>query len=319
MTPIPATRPLNFAVIGVAGYIAPRHLAAIRDTGNRIRAVTDPHDSVGILDQYGRDIAYFREFERFDRHVDKLRRKHPEAAIDMVSICSPNYLHDSHIRFALRVGSDAICEKPLVLRPWNCDGLLDLEQETGHRVFTILQLRHHAGVQAFRDAWLKRPTTGGRARVQLRYITTRGVWYQYSWKGNQEQSGGLVSNIGIHLFDLLLWLFGPVESISVAETSRTTVGGRFVMAKADVDWLLSIDENRLPVDVREKGGTSIRTLEVDGRAVDFSSGFTELHTESYRQILAGHGFGIHEALPSIRLVDEIRKLTAGVGSQGGHV
>lgn len=298
--------PKNFAVIGVAGYIAPRHLAAIRDTGNRIRAVTDPSDSVGLLDQFSKDIAYFREFERFDRHVDKLRRRHKADAIDYVSICSPNYLHDSHIRFALRVGAHAICEKPLVLRPWNGDGLLELENETGRRVYTILQLRLHPAVLAFK-AKLDNSRVPKRRKVTLRYITARGPWYQYSWKGDVERSGGLVTNIGIHLFDLLLWLFGPVESLVVSRNDSAVASGTLTMRDADVDWLLSIDERELPSDVRARGESSYRSLDVDGESVEFSTGFADLHTAAYRDILAGRGFGIADAMPSIKLVHDIRQ------------
>jgi UDP-N-acetyl-2-amino-2-deoxyglucuronate dehydrogenase len=299
----------NFAVIGAAGYIAPRHLNAIRETGNRLVAAVDPNDSVGILDRYSYDVRYFREIERFDRHVDKLRRGPEAQRIDWVAICSPNYLHDSHIRLALRNGAHALCEKPIVINPWNLDALLQLEGETGRRVFTVLQLRVHPQLVALREKLSAGPVPR-RANVSLTYITSRGPWYHVSWKGSEEKSGGIGTNIGVHFFDLLIWLFGkPLRSmVSVREASR--MGGELQLDHADVTWFLSTDRADLPADVREKGQSTYRLITIDGEPVDFSEGFTDLHTEVYRRTLAGEGFGIEDARASIELVSRIRSLGA---------
>lgn len=305
-------RPKHFAITGVAGFVAPRHLQAIHETNNELVAACDPHDAVGLLDRYGYDTAYFREFERFDRYLEKLRRNKDPRAIDYLSICSPNYLHDAHIRLALRLRADAICEKPLVLNPWNCDALEELEREYGKKIYTILQLRLHPSVVALREQ-LRRTERAGRPQVELAYITARGPWYRYSWKGNLEQSGGLATNIGIHFFDLLLWLFGPAKGAEVELSEPAKVRGRLELERADVRWNLSIDVADLPAACREQGRTTYRSIRVDGQELEFSSGFADLHSESYRQILAGRGFGIAEARPSIELAHRIRQATAKLG------
>jgi UDP-N-acetyl-2-amino-2-deoxyglucuronate dehydrogenase len=295
----------NFAIIGVAGYIAPRHLAAIRDTGNRLAAATDPHDSVGILDQYSLDVRYFPEIERFDRHLEKLRRGPAENRIDYVSICSPNYLHDAHIRLALRVGADAVCEKPLVLNPWNLDALEQLEEETGRTVNTVLQLRVHPSLIALRErlASADRPR---RHQVCLTYVTGRGPWYMQTWKGAEERSGGLASNIGIHFFDLLVWLFGSVQSTEVHVREPRFLAGCLELERADVTWLLSVDPARLPFTAQPGGKMTYRSIEVDGAELEFTEGFTGLHTRVYERILAGDGFRCRDARPSIELTHRIR-------------
>jgi len=295
----------NFALAGVAGYIAPRHLQAIRDTGNRLEAAVDPHDSVGILDRFFPGASFFTEFERFDRHVEKLRRGPAEHRIHYFSICTPNHLHDAHIRFALRTGAHAICEKPLVLKPWNLDALEELEEETGGRVSTVLQLRVHPALRELKRKLDVAPA-GRRHEVRLTYVTARGPWYQYSWKGTPDRSGGLATNIGIHLFDLLLWLFGdPAYSIvHLAEPSR--MAGFLELRGANVRWFLSTERADLPPDEATGGKSTYRSITVDGTEIEFTEGFADLHTRVYEEILAGRGFGIDDARPSIRLVYDIR-------------
>jgi UDP-N-acetyl-2-amino-2-deoxyglucuronate dehydrogenase len=293
----------NFAVIGVGGYIAPRHLRAIRDTGNRLVAAVDPKDSVGVLDQYSFDVKFFTEIERFDRHLEKLRRGPEENRIHYVTICSPNYLHDAHCRIALRAGADAICEKPLVINPWNLDALQELEAETKHRVHTILQLRVHPELVKLKVA-LQQGT--GSRDVELTYITSRGPWYQVSWKGHPDKSGGVATNIGIHLFDLLLWLFGPVTGIKIYHTDDERISGFVELEKARVRWFLSVDRQDLPETVRKAGKNTYRSITVDGKEIEFSEGFTDLHTRVYEETLAGRGFGIADARPSIDLTYAIR-------------
>lgn len=297
----------NFALIGVAGYIAPRHLKAIQETGNRLVAAVDPNDAVGILDRYSYEIRYFREIERFDRHVDKLRRGPEADRIDWISICSPNYLHDSHIRLALRNGADALCEKPIVINPWNLDALQQLEIETGRRVFTVLQLRVHPQLVALRER-LRARTAPRRVQVSLVYVTSRGPWYQVSWKGSEEKSGGIGTNIGVHLFDLLIWLFGKPgrSALSVKEGSR--MGGELELEQADVRWFLSTDRSDLPDEPRAQGKTTYRQITIDESPVEFSEGFADLHTDVYRRTLQGKGFGIEDARPSIELVSRLRSL-----------
>ena len=294
----------NFALTGLAGYIAPRHLQAIKATGNRLVAALDPHDSVGIIDQYFPEAAFFTEFERFDRHVEKLRRGPEEERVHYVTICSPNHLHDAHIRFALRVGADAVCEKPLVLNPWNLDALEEIEGETGHRVFTILQLRVHPRLIELRERL--KEGNGRRHSVRLSYITSRGTWYRYSWKGDEQKSGGVATNIGIHFFDLLVWLFGDVRKSLVHLKESERIGGFLELERADVQWFLSVDAADLPEHVREKQPT-YRSITVDGEEVEFSGGFRDLHTVVYEETLAGRGFGIKDARPSIELGYGIRK------------
>ncbi|HQP88411.1 MAG TPA: Gfo/Idh/MocA family oxidoreductase [Thermoanaerobaculia bacterium] len=297
--------PINFAVIGAAGYIAPRHLKAIRDVGGRVAAAVDPSDSVGILDSYGYDVRYFREIERFDRHLDKARRGLAEGRVDWVTVCSPNYLHDAHIRIALRNGANALCEKPIVINPWNLDGLEELEKETDRRVFTILQLRTHPQLIALRDR-LRSAPSGRRHQVNLTYITSRGPWYHVSWKGVEEKSGGIATNIGIHLFDLLLWLFGAVKKSRVIMKGPSRMAGEMELADADVRWLLSVNNEDLPGDARERKRTTFRSITIDGEEVEFSEGFTELHTAVYRRTLDGQGFGISDARPSVELAHSLR-------------
>lgn len=294
---------LNFALIGVAGYIAPRHLKAIKDTGNNLIAALDPHDSVGILDQFNFQVRFFTEFERFDRHAEKLRRLTNEERIHYVSICSPNFLHDAHIRFALRIGANAICEKPLVLNPWNIDALKLNEEESGKKVFTILQLRVHPAIVA-----LKKKITGhlDKKHIDLCYITSRGNWYFTSWKGQLEKSGGIATNIGIHFFDMLIWLFGAVVKNEVHLRQADKMAGYFELERAHVKWFLSIDNQDLPKNIKEKNQTTFRQLTIDSEEIEFSDGFTDLHTLVYQEILKGNGFGLMDAKPSIELVHNIR-------------
>jgi UDP-N-acetyl-2-amino-2-deoxyglucuronate dehydrogenase len=296
--------PKNFAMTGVAGFVAPRHLKAIADTGHRLVAAVDPHDAVGVLDRYAFDVRFFTEFERFDRHLEKLRRGPDVERVHYLSVCSPNYLHDAHIRLALRVGADAICEKPLVINPWNLDGLRELELETGQRVFTVLQLRLHPALAAFRERL--QAERGRRHVVQLAYLTARGRWYDVSWKGVEERSGGIVTNIGIHFFDLLVWLFGRVERSEVHLREPKRAAGTLALANADVQWYLSAESVDLPFTPEPGKKTTFRSITVDGEQLEFSDGFTDLHTRVYEEALAGRGFGIDDARASIELSHRIR-------------
>lgn len=296
--------PQNFAMTGVAGFVAARHLKAIHDTGNRLVAAVDPHDAVGILDRYAFDVRFFTEFERFDRHLEKLKRGPEAERVHCLSVCSPNYLHDAHMRVALRVGADALCEKPLVINPWNLDGLQELEQETGRRIYTVLQLRLHPALVAFRDELRREPSK--RHRVQLAYLTARGRWYDVSWKGVEERSGGIVTNIGIHFFDLLVWLFGEVKESAVHLRDAKRAGGTMTLANADVEWYLSAEAADLPFEPRPGSKTTFRAITVDGKQLEFSEGFTDLHTRVYQEVIDGRGFGIGEARPSIELSHRIR-------------
>ena len=302
----------NFAITGVAGFVAPRHLEAIRATGNRLVAAADPHDAVGILDRFGFDVRFFTEIERFDRHLEKLRRGPEEHRVHYLSICTPNYLHDAHIRMALRAGADAICEKPIVINPWNLDALEELQNETGRRVSTILQLRLHPALLALREKILT-ASADHRYRVNLAYITSRGRWYQVSWKGIQERSGGLATNIGIHFFDMLVWLFGAVRGVQVHARDEWRTGGTLELDRADVTWFMSADATDLPFDAVPGKKTTFRSITVDGEEVEFSEGFSDLHTRSYEEILGGSGFGITDARPSIELAHRVReiKITPG--------
>lgn len=293
----------NFALIGAAGYIAPRHLQAIRDTGNNLVAALDKSDTVGIMDSYFPNADFFTEFERFDRHLDKLKRQGQK--IDFVSICSPNYLHDSHIRFALRHGANAICEKPLVLNPWNVDALAEVEKETGKRIFTILQLRLHPSIIALRERVLKEPK-GKVFDVDLTYMTSRGHWYNISWKGDITKSGGLATNIGIHFFDMLIWVFGAVRKVEMKSMSHDSAIGFLELERARVNWHLSINYENIPLEVRAAGKRTYRSMKMNGEEIEFSDGFTELHTKSYAGVLNGQGFGLAEAKPSIEIAHKIR-------------
>jgi UDP-N-acetyl-2-amino-2-deoxyglucuronate dehydrogenase len=301
----------NFALTGVGGYIAPRHLQAIRDTGGQLLAAVDPHDSVGLLDSYFPDAAFFTEFERFDRHLEKLRRGPEAERVHVVSVCAPNHLHDAHVRAALRVGADALCEKPLVLNPWNLDLLEELEAETGQRVWTVLQLRVHPALIALRERLeADYAKTGRRCRVELHYVTSRGRWYHHSWKGDEKRSGGVITNIGIHFFDLLVWLFGGVEHYAVELRAPERAAGQIALARADVTWRLSIDAADLPSQT-PPGQTTYRSITVDGDEVEFSGGFRDLHTRVYEETLAGRGFGIAAARPSIELAYALRTCEIG--------
>ncbi len=308
--------PKNFAITGVAGYIAPRHLKAVHDTGNRLVAATDPHDAVGILDRFAFDCRFFTEFERFDRHLEKLRRGPADQHVHYVSVCSPNYLHDAHIRLALRVGAHAICEKPLVINPWNLDALEELEQETGCRVFTILQLRVHPQLVALRERL--RAETGKRHSVRLTYITARGGWYHVSWKGHDDRSGGIVTNIGIHFFDLITWLFGPVRRSVVHLREPQRAAGVLDLERADVQWYLSTDSSDLPFTPQPGVKTTFRSITVDEHEVEFSEGFTDLHTRVYEEVLAGRGFGIADARPSVELTAQIRQAAVEAPTSDAH-
>lgn len=294
----------NFALIGAAGYVAPRHMQAIRDTGNKLTCALDPYDGVGILDSFFPDADFFTEPERFDRHLDKLRRQH-KGKTDYVSICSPNYMHDAHIRMAVRNEAHAICEKPVVLNPWNLDALCDLEKESGKHIYTILQLRLHPSIQK-----LKKQIEEGPAdkihNVDLNYVTSRGKWYYFSWKGDLQKSGGIATNIGIHFFDMLGWIFGPLSNLEVIENRPERAMGRLVFKKARVNWFLSIDDNDLPPQAIEEGKRTFRSITVDGEEIEFSQGFTDLHTQSYQEILAGRGFRVQEARPSVEIAQKIR-------------
>lgn len=294
----------NFAVMGVGGYIAPRHLKAIKETGNNLIVALDPRDSVGILDSYSSNVAFFTEFERFDRYLEK-RRIAGEPKIDYVSICSPNYLHDAHIRFALRIGANAICEKPIVLNPWNLDALEQLEKETGKKVYSILQLRLHPEIKKLKEK-IENGPKDKIYNIDLNYITTRGPWYFVSWKGDIQKSGGIATNIGVHFFDMLLWIFGSLKSFKVTLSDNKKMRGTLELERANVNWFLSLDLNDVPKEVLSKGIKTYRSLKIDNDEFEFSEGFTDLHTESYKQILAGNGFGIKEVRPAIDLVSKLR-------------
>lgn len=293
----------NFALIGAAGYVAPRHMAAIKHTGNSLIAALDPNDSVGIIDSFFPECSFFTEFERFDRHVDKLRRK--GNPIDYVAICSPNYLHDAHCRFGLRVGADVICEKPLVLNPWNIDALQQIEEETGKRIYNILQLRLHESVIALKKKVEEGPKDK-KYEVDLTYITSRGKWYHISWKGDAHKSGGIATNIGVHFFDMLLWVFGDVKDNVVHIHEDKKASGYLELERANVRWFLSVDYEYVPEEARKKGLRTFRSIKVDDDEFEFSGGFTELHNRSYEDILRGNGFGTKEVRKAIEVVHEIR-------------
>lgn len=299
-------KPSNFALIGAAGYIAPRHMKAIKDTGNLLVAALDPFDSVGVIDSYFPEAHFFTEPERFDRHLDKLRRT-ITGKVDYVSICSPNYLHDAHIRMALRNGAHAICEKPLVLNPWNLDALSEIERETGKKVFTILQLRHHPVIMQLKKEVSQNTDPDKRYHIQLEYITSRGSWYHHSWKGNTEKSGGIATNIGVHFFDMLTWIFGKATTNAVTQYENDRAAGHLTLAKADVDWFLSINAETLPNEVKQQNKRTYRSLTIEGKELEFSDGFTDLHTVSYQNILNGTGFGLEDARASVQIVHEIRQ------------
>ena len=306
--------PKNFGLIGVAGYIAERHLKAIKETGNRLLASLDKFDCVGKIDNYFPESDFFVEFERFDRHVDKLKRVGVQ--LDYVSICSPNYLHDSHIRFALRHHADAICEKPVVLNPWNIDALQEIEKETGHRIYNILQLRYHPVIMELRNRIAAMPS-GKKHDIDLTYITSRGHWYDISWKGDVNKSGGIATNIGVHFFDMLIWMFGDVVKNVVHLSEDSKVGGFLELRNARVRWFLSIDRNDLRYIDGAPPDKTYRSIRINGEEVEFSEGFTDLHTLSYQKILTGEGFRIPDVRPSIETVYSIKQGNA-VGLQGEY-
>ena len=306
----------NFALIGVAGYIAPRHLQAIKETHNNLVAALDPKDSVGIMDSHFPNADFFTEFERFDRHIDKLNRSDSVERLDYVSICSPNYLHDSHMRFALRSGADAICEKPLVLNPWNIDGLLEIEKTTGRKAHTILQLRVHPAIVALRERIFKEKSNT-KHEVDLTYITARGKWYAQSWKGDTKKSGGIATNIGVHFFDMLHYVFGELQNNVVHVCTDSKAAGYLEYANARVRWFLSIDIQDVPQKQLDQGQKTYRSITVDGKEIEFSGGFTDLHTRSYEEILAGRGFDLEANRTAITTVAAIRDAKV-IGKQGDY-
>lgn len=306
----------NFALIGAAGYVAPRHMKAIKDTGNVLIAALDKSDSVGVLDQYFPKTSFFTEFERFDRHAEKLKRKGERERIHFISIASPNYLHDSHIRFSLRIGADAICEKPLVLNPWNIEALKAIEKETGNRILTILQLRYHPEIMALKEK-TSSVTNPKKYDIDLTYVTARGPWYFYSWKGDIKKSGGIATNIGIHFFDMLQWIFGPVQKNVVHLLDMDRAAGFLELQNARVRWFLSLRFDDLPAAVLAEERRTFRSLRVSGEKFEFSDGFADLHTVSYKEALRGKGFGLDEARPSVEIVSDIRNAQP-IGLKGDY-
>jgi UDP-N-acetyl-2-amino-2-deoxyglucuronate dehydrogenase len=295
----------NFALIGAAGFVAPRHMKAIQETGNNLVAALDINDSVGVIDSYFPDARFFVEFERFDRHVDKLRRQNHSQKIDYVSVCSPNYLHDAHVRFAMRSEADAICEKPLVINPWNIEGLHEIEVDTGHRVNCILQLRLHPAIIALREK-VATAQSDTKHEVDLTYITSRGRWYLVSWKGDERRSGGIATNIGVHFYDMLHFVFGALQENYVHYYSNTRAAGYLEYQNARVRWLLSVNSTDLPDSVVADGQRTYRSITVDGQEIEFSGGFADLHTVSYQQIMIGQGFGLDDSRVAIETVARIR-------------
>jgi UDP-N-acetyl-2-amino-2-deoxyglucuronate dehydrogenase len=308
----------NFALIGAAGYIAPRHMKAIKETGNTLIAALDKNDSIGIMDSHFPQAHFFTEFERFDRFVDKFHRNHSDK-IEYIAITSPNYLHDSHIRFALKSGAHAICEKPLVLNPHNIDQLKIIEEETGKKVYTILQLRLHDSIISLKNKITKELEQNPEKiyDLDLTYLTSHGKWYFVSWKGDETKSGGIASNIGVHFFDMLSWIFGPVEENIMHIKQADTSAGFLKLKNAGVRWFLSVNNDYIPEEIRASGKTTYRSITVDGEAFEFSEGFTDLHTASYRHILEGDGFGLDDARSSIEIVSAIRKLEP-IGLSGNY-
>ncbi len=305
----------NFALIGAAGYIAVRHMQAIKETQNDLIAALDKFDSVGVIDNYFPDADFFTEFERFDRHIDKLRHNE-NTSIDYVSICTPNYLHDSHIRFALKQQADAICEKPMVLNPWNVDALSEVEKETGQKVNSILQLRLHPNIIKLKEEVAKAPKDKV-FDIDLTYLTSRGRWYSISWKGDMQKAGGVATNIGVHFFDMLTWIFGDVKENIVHVSESEKAAGFLKLEKANVRWLLSVDYKSIPEEIKAKGQRIYRSITVDGKEIEFSGGFTDLHTLSYQEILKGNGFGLDDVRPTIQTVYEIRNAKP-IGLKGDY-
>lgn len=304
----------NFGIIGVGGYIAPRHLKAIKETGNNLVVALDKSDSVGIMDSFFPQCSFYTEYERFDRYVDKIKRTKDK--LDFISVCTPNYLHDSHIRFGLRNGCDVICEKPLVLNPWNIDSLQEMEKETGHKVYNILQLRLHKSI----IEWKKKIDNGPKDKVydvDLTYITSRGLWYYTSWKGDVSKSGGVATNIGVHFYDMLSWIFGDLKENIVHVYTHDRAAGFLRFERARVRYFLSINYDTLPQEVKEQGKRTYRKIVCDNDEIEFSEGFTELHTESYKNILNGNGFGLEQARNCIEIVSQIRNSTP-IGLKGDY-
>jgi UDP-N-acetyl-2-amino-2-deoxyglucuronate dehydrogenase len=305
----------NFALIGAAGYIAPRHMNAIKETGNKLIAAYDPYDGVGVIDRYFPEARFFVEFERFDRYLEKLKYE-KGLSLDFISIASPNYLHDAHIRVALRRGADAICEKPLVLNPWNIDALQKVANDTGHRIFTILQLRLHPAIIALKEK-IDSAAKDKVYDIDLTYITSRGNWYYTSWKGDITKSGGIATNIGVHFFDMLTWIFGDVKENIVHIHTHDRASGILHLEKARVRWFLSINKETLPQEIKKKGQTTYRSITIEGEEIEFSEGFTDLHTRSYEEVLKGNGFEIGEARKSIEIVHNIRNQVP-IGLKGDY-
>lgn len=304
----------NFGIIGVGGYIAPRHLKAIKETGNNLIVALDKNDSVGIMDSYFPQCSFYTEYERFDRFVEKI--KHTKDKLDFVTVCTPNYLHDSHIRFGLRAGADVICEKPLVLNPWNIDALQKMEEQTGRKVYNILQLRLHPAI----IEWKNMVDNGPKDKVydvDLTYITSRGLWYYTSWKGDSSKSGGVATNIGVHFYDMLSWIFGSIKENIVHIYEHDRAAGLLLFERARVRYFMSINADTLPKQALEQGKRTYRKMEMDGKEIEFSDGFTELHTESYKKILVGEGFGLDQAYQSIKIVHDIRN-TRAIGLKGDY-
>jgi len=305
----------NFALIGAAGYIAPRHMKAIKDTKNNLLAAFDKGDSVGIIDSYFPNADFFVEFERFDRHIEKLKYDQ-NLYLDYMSICSPNYLHDAHIRFALRSGADAICEKPLVLNPWNIDKLKNVEEKTGKKIYNILQLRLHPSIIALREK-VKNTKKENKFEVDLTYLTSRGHWYYTSWKGDHSKSGGIATNIGVHFYDMLSWIFGEVQENIVHVHEDDRAAGYLEFENARVRWFLSINSDYLPKEIKKKGQTTYRSITINGEELEFSGGFTDLHTMVYKDILDGKGYGLEDARTAIRIVHDIRNKVP-IGKKGEY-
>lgn len=293
----------NFVLIGAAGYIAPRHMKAMKATGNNLLAAYDPYDGIGIIDSHFPQAHFFTEFERFDRYIEKIKRAGTK--VDYVSICSPNYLHDAHIRYGLRIGADVICEKPIVLNSWNLEALIELEQEYKNKVYTILQLRHHPVILELKET-IDNGLINKIYSIDLRYITSRGNWYFTSWKGNEEKSGGIASNIGVHFFDMLQWIFGPMKESEVSTKTKDTIAGTLLLQKARVNWYLSINADNLPQQIKDKGQTTFRNLSIEGKEIEFSKGFADLHSVSYENILNGKGYGLNDAKDALLIVSAIR-------------
>ena len=295
----------NFVLIGASGYIAPRHMKAIKDTGNNLIAAFDPYDGIGIMDSFFPDASFFTEFERFDRYLDMIKRNGQK--IDYVCVCSPNYLHDAHIRFGLKLGSDVICEKPIVLNPWNVNSLIEVEKETSNKINAILQLRLNPSIISLRDKIIN-SSSNKSYNIELKYITSRGKWYHHSWKGDYDKSGGILSNIGIHFFDMLIWIFGNVIQIEKEFEDKSTAKGVIVLEKAKVNWFLSVDYENIPEHIKNKGLRTYRSLKIENEEIEFSSGFTDLHTQSYERILKNESFSLKDTYKAIELVSKLREL-----------